>query len=567
MPDKKNRKKYQRVLSAFLSRRDEVEYDKDNVFDAATVSTITEEEVVQWLTYKAYGIDVPSEDDFPIHCRSSTIHFHKKAISYFIPNKHFKWNVEHLAGNPTMSPAISALIRCVKKHEVRGEGVPSEARRAFLPDESRLVLRIAERCNSVFALQLTTMAKFQVHLIARIDVTAHVKLSELKVHSQFDFALSVRLRWTKNCLEERHAPDQIILGAMDSDYCLIAALSIYLQHAYKFTNASRSEFFFCDSDKTPDTVKAQVSGLLTRRVLNSDEWEEHQQTQGRNDNDETNNCGTHSYRLGGRSQDEVDCRGRWRDTQRVSDRYTSITLPFIDANVASTLCVGGPAKYEPKADSGITDHWLVSDFVPHIAAKLGNRVAILLGKALLWCLKEPLMMFSMPDCLRARLDVTYVMIQRLEDEVNPIDRIPLAVYPSNGQLRIDLATSLFAATATAGAEGEGGGTAAPAFQIVGDSQQALLSQNHAIRGRLEEVYTTVQNNNESMVQNNKLILKHVLQIANRPAQINHGYVRKVATVVNNDDAGDGNENDNRQQQLYEGTLSKHPKNLHRLWEE
>ena len=35
-------------------------------------------------------------------------------------------------------------------------------------------------------------------------------------------------------------------------------------------------------------------------------------------------------------------------------------LPFADAKVAASLCVGGPIKYAPVEDSGITEDWLAS---------------------------------------------------------------------------------------------------------------------------------------------------------------------------------------------------------------
>jgi hypothetical protein len=569
MPPDANKTKYQRVLNAFLSRRDGLDYANDTVFADDVIRNIKEEDVVRWLNYKAYGVDEPGEDDLPTHCRSSTLHFHKKSISHFIPNKHFKWNVETLTGNPTMSPGINALVRAVKKHEVRAEGVPSQARRAFLPEEFRLVLRIVERFTSLFELQvrLPTMAKFQVHLIARIDDTSHVKSCDLKVHPQFEFALSVKLRWTKNCLEERDAPEQIILGAMDSDFCLIAALAIYLQYAYEFTNAANSEYLFCDTDETPVTVKTQISGLLTRRVLKSDDWLEYQHNAGNND-DATNNCDTHSYRkldctmarLAGRVQDEVDCRGRWRDTQRISDRYTSISLPFIDAHVASGLCVGGPVKYKPKDNSNVTDQWLLTEFVPHLSSNLGNRVGILLGKALLWCLMEPLMMFAIPEHLRTRLKVRYMLVQTLDENENPINRIPLSVYGVGGQLHIDPARSMFV---TGDGEGDGGREAA-AFPI-GDSQQALLSQNHAIRGRVEELFSTVRNNNEALLVRIGKMHRVVQRFANRPTIVNHGFVRR--RVGDDDDIDDTDNNINRQHDLYAGTLSKHPKDLFHMWEE
>jgi hypothetical protein len=134
---------------------------------------------------------------------------------------------------------------------------------------------------------------------------------------------------------------------------------------------------------------------------------------------------------------------------------------------------------------------------------------------------EPLMMFAIPDCLRTRLRVRYLGIQQLGEDVNPINRIPLTVYPTNGQLRIDPVIALFAS----GEEVEGGREAA-AFQNTGDTQQALLSQNHAIRGRVEELFATVRNNNESMLLRMQTLTRVVQRFANRPTQINHGFVRR-----------------------------------------
>jgi hypothetical protein len=116
------------------------------------------------------------------------------------------------------------------------------------------------------------MSKFQLHLIARIDDTAHVLAKEVKVHNHFDFALTVRLRWTKNCLEERDAPEQIVLGSSDPDFCVLIALAIYIQYSLEFTNAAHSNYLFCDTEETPDNVKKQMQDTLRRRVLQSDEW-------------------------------------------------------------------------------------------------------------------------------------------------------------------------------------------------------------------------------------------------------------------------------------------------------
>jgi hypothetical protein len=40
--------------------------------------------------------------------------------------------------------------------------------------------------------------------------------------------------------------------------------------------------------------------------------------------------------------------------------------------VAASLCVGGPAKYIAKVGSNVICNWLITEFVPHIAKKVGQ---------------------------------------------------------------------------------------------------------------------------------------------------------------------------------------------------
>jgi hypothetical protein len=77
-------------------------------------------------------------------CRSNTLAFYKKAISFFMPNNHYAYNVITREGNPTRSPAITELIKRVLLHEVQEIGVPSQARRDLSIEELREVIRIAE---------------------------------------------------------------------------------------------------------------------------------------------------------------------------------------------------------------------------------------------------------------------------------------------------------------------------------------------------------------------------------------------------------------------------------------
>ena len=72
--------------------------------------------------------------------------------------------------------------------------------------------------------------------------------------------------------------------------------------------------------------------------------------------------GTHSIRKlpatyarrNGCSKDDVNARGRWKTAQKIVDRYIDVVLPYQDALVACTLCVGSPIRYAVKPNSGIT---------------------------------------------------------------------------------------------------------------------------------------------------------------------------------------------------------------------
>eukprot|EP00957_Ditylum_brightwellii_P187490 14278511-Ditylum_brightwellii.AAC.1 len=69
------------------------------------------------------------------------------------------------------------------------------------------------------------MFKFQIHFVVRLDDTCHVKKKNITPCFQFLFALLCCLCWSENVREERDAPEQIMLGAMDYRYCILLALT------------------------------------------------------------------------------------------------------------------------------------------------------------------------------------------------------------------------------------------------------------------------------------------------------------------------------------------------------
>ena len=155
-------------------------YSIHTVFSSEELSSIIPQEIVAWMKLTAFGRSDAGDDNVPTCGRSNTLAFHKKALSYFMPNKHLGWNMVSLLGNPTRSPEVNDLIKRVGCHEVHGEGVSSQVRCALTLPEFRSLVGMAPN-SETFNLQvrIPCMLKFQVHLIARVDDAAHVLMSKL----------------------------------------------------------------------------------------------------------------------------------------------------------------------------------------------------------------------------------------------------------------------------------------------------------------------------------------------------------------------------------------------------
>ena len=232
-------------------------------------------------------------------------------------------------------------------------------------------------------------------------------------------------------MEERDALDQIILGSSDQDFCVLTLLSIHLQYLLEFLNGENSDFLFCNSSETPETVKALIGKAIRDYVTNNKGWRNLQE-----EGVDSGPVGSHSNwkfastlaRRQGCTQDDVDCHGHWRNIWHISNRYTDLTLEVVDGKVAVALCMGSPTKNVYREGSGLTDAFLSEEVCPHICAKFGGRVAVVLGKSLLWACKEPVMIPQVPACLRQRVMQAYEGVMQLEEDINPIQKRQIVVY-------------------------------------------------------------------------------------------------------------------------------------------
>ena len=66
-------------------------------------------------------------------------------------------------------------------------------------------------------------------MIARIDDSMNVKMTNFKVCPGFPWLLQTRMNWSKNVREERDAPWQMMLPSMNTLYCVYCSLALWLE--------------------------------------------------------------------------------------------------------------------------------------------------------------------------------------------------------------------------------------------------------------------------------------------------------------------------------------------------
>jgi hypothetical protein len=280
---------------------------------------------------------------------------------------------------------------------------------------------------------------FRANLIARIDDSTQLLMENLTANADFDFCLRSKLNWSKNANEERDAPNQILIGAMDPLYCVLLGLAVFLEVFIEAGGAALTTpyvFGFSEDETVPKgglKAKETVQTILANEIYNREEFDT-----------AAGPLGSHSIRKlasthatkSGAPRDDKDVRGRWKRRKRVSDRYDDIELPFPDANVAGKLCIGGPCKYAIKEGSGITDDFLLTYVVPAIRTRFPAEVALVLAKPLLW------MLFSseknyLPRAIRDRVEAAYNNIRLLPAGENPVNKILLVVSGNEGEVYLD----------------------------------------------------------------------------------------------------------------------------------
>ena len=249
-------------------------YTKDKRFTEEELLDVTPDDVAGWMNTIAYGTANPGPDNKPTLARHSGLEQAKKAVSFFMPHRDSPWNVQAEFGNPTRATPVNNVIKAVKRSQVCKEGKASQAKRDMKRAEYRKTLRLMEaKPDFAFKVKYPTMMKFQFHIIGRADNICNLETCNLRSHDTFqDFALQTKVSWSKNVMEERDCPDQILLGAQDTDFCVLLALACYLES--KLTSGLGNACFLfgnCDDDKEPNRINSTYRCIL-KMVWNDEEF-------------------------------------------------------------------------------------------------------------------------------------------------------------------------------------------------------------------------------------------------------------------------------------------------------
>ena len=82
----------------------------------------------------------------------------------------------------------------------------------------------------------------------------------------------------------------------------------------------------------------------------------------------------------------MDARGCWKSNKRIVDTYIDCLIPFRDAKVASTSCIGGHVKYEVRKEfvSIITVNLIFQSVGANISNLFPRQVALVLARVIIW---------------------------------------------------------------------------------------------------------------------------------------------------------------------------------------
>eukprot|EP00536_Pseudo-nitzschia_multiseries_P003106 jgi/Psemu1/6971/gm1.6971_g len=331
------------------------EFPDDYVFSSEEKASITSEDIYKFMALKVYGKEDPTGNDNPTLGWSSTLTYYKKAISQFMISQS-AWCEATLRGNPMK-------LECASEEFMQ------------------IVDMIFAQGHLMENLHHQAMLKFQLHLsIARIDDMAHVQKKNLQKNLWFLQCLCIRLKWCKNVQDKRNCLQQLLIGSMNSKYCVFIGLAVFLEKLWLASREARQKLAF------ENAVSACIKSAVFEREVSG-------------------KLGTHSIQKYGTSK----------------ARMSGVRYEDPDISAAVKLCHGGLYIYKTVEGSGF-----------------GPEVAKALGLALLWAMFDAHASDLVPPDIRHQVTAKYIQLEAgLEDGVNPVKKVTVFASEHGGCVSLD----------------------------------------------------------------------------------------------------------------------------------
>ena len=117
----------------------------------------------------------------------------------------------------------------------------------------------------------------------------------------------------------------------------------------------------------------------------------------------------------------------------IVDTYIDCVIPHPDAKVASTLSIGGLAKYLVRNEYNISDDYILHHVIPNFSQILPEQVSLVLGCALLWAAYDEDASKQIDERISSRAKANL----NVEVGGNAIAKFPLPVTGNDGMLVIN----------------------------------------------------------------------------------------------------------------------------------
>jgi hypothetical protein len=395
------------------------------------------------------------------------------------------------------------------------------------------------------------------------------------MHDNFPNVLKARLTWSKNVQEERDAPWQIVLGSLDSVFCVYLSLSLWLELNLKTNpNSFESPYVFSFSNDVgipTGGVKAKdaVQNVFGQKVFNREEFV-----------DDEGPLGSHSIRKFGAthvrrcgcSKDEKDIRGRWKGKGRVSDVYDDVELPYPDAKVAEKLCFGGACIYkncdeDDAFKNSVINSFLLTIVVPNIRKKLPELVSLVLGRLFLWCVYSEFH-YMVPEDVKNEIKKGLGEVRTWEtnSEKNPIIQQQVLVTGNQGSVFLD--EILDSVDQANDLEENGVGNNREIRRGFSVAEQLMVIQSSLMSLRREVIQMKAEQDEEKVV--NGILLSRNFSVVNSNLRRLATQVARPVRVAQQQQQGVQRGGDSGEvvgSELPGNLLSPYPRSLHDLWEE